>query len=67
MKARERVLNEDGTWSSFPEQLRRFQEFHGWVAPLQEEGTKDPVIPHGEKGKSELNNKQKKKEQTVLD
>jgi primase-polymerase (primpol)-like protein len=64
MKVSERVLNEDGTWSSFPEQLRKFQEFHGWTEPKKEGNPPEPQIEHGQKGKK---NKPKTVKKVELD
>ena len=51
MKVSERVLNENGTFSSFPEQLREYQIRKGWTEPLPNDKVEDPNIEHGKKGK----------------
>lgn len=56
----ERVLNEDGTFSDFPERLIEKSVERGERAPLPEP-SKDPLISHGEKTKSELASKTKNK------
>lgn len=56
----ERVLNEDGTFSDFPQKLIDSAVERGQRAPVPQPSP-DPLIPHGEKTKNELASKTKNK------